>query len=288
LSLPYLRSNVVVFAIFLVLSAFTGCKPDAALEKGETIGRGTQPATAAPPAPASVVPEGAAPVITLGPSALGSVGGFVNFTGKAPAPVRIDTSMDPACSLGSTGQVFSEQFAVNSGKLANVFVYVKSGPPAAMARASNALTGGRDIPVVLDQVGCRYAPHVVGVVKGGFVEFRNSDLTMHNIHTMPRASGNNPVDVSQGPHGAPETKQFNAPELMIPVRCNNHPWMSAFINVAPTAFFAVTDKSGHFNLFNLPAGTYTIGAVQEKLGEQTLTVTVTPNRTAKADFSFQP
>jgi hypothetical protein len=118
------------------------------------------------------------------------------------------------------------------------------------------------------------------------VEFRNSDGTMHNIHTMPTIVGNEPIDVSQGPKGAPVTKQFMKPEIMMPVRCNNHPWMNAFINVSPTPFFAVTDANGHFAISGLPAGTYTLTAVHEKMGEQDITVTVQPQGTAKADFSF--
>jgi hypothetical protein len=123
-------------------------------------------------------------------------------------------------------------------------------------------------------------------MQGGSVEFRNSDLTMHNIHTMPTVVGNESIDVSEGPKGQPVTKQFAKPELMIPVRCNNHPWMNAFINVSQTPFFAVTDASGKFSITGLPAGEYTLGAVHEKLGEKDIQVTVPAKGTATADFSF--
>jgi plastocyanin len=197
-----------------------------------------------------------------------------------PAPVKIDMSMDPVCSMMG-GDNFAEQYAVHDGKLGNVYVYIKSGPAAAM------LAGGpTPAPVVLDQVGCKYVPHVIAVVRGGSVEFRNSDSTMHNIHTMPTVPGSQQIDISQGPKGAPQRKQFNKPEEMIPVRCNNHPWMNAFINVSATPFFAVTDKDGHFSISGLPPGTYTLAAVHEKLGEQTITITVEPKGTAKADFSY--
>jgi plastocyanin len=207
------------------------------------------------------------------------VEGAVHFAGKPPERLKIDMSQDPVCS-STGGENLAEQYVVHDGGLANVYVYVKSGPQAAMM--TGQVSPG---PVVLDQKGCRYVPHVVAVMTGGTVEFRNSDGTMHNIHTMP--DGSNPaVDVSQGPKGAPERKQFNKPEVMMPVRCNNHPWMSAFINVSATPFFAVTDADGRFEIKGLPAGTYTLAAVHEKMGEQTITVKIASKESAKAEFTY--
>ena len=257
------------FAAALLLP-LAGCKPDAALRQDAVIGRGTLPSKR-PAAPAAQTSEIAGPT--------GAITGTILFSGKAPAPVAIDTSMDPACSLAGP-QVFSEQYSVADGKLANVFVYVKQGPAAAM-QAAPVLQAA-----VLDQKHCQYVPHVIGVFAGGVVEFRNDDPTMHNIHTMPAAIGNETIDISQGPKGAPVSKRFDKPELMIPVRCNNHPWMNAFINVSPTPFFAVTDAAGHFSLNGLPPGDYTLSAVHEKLGEKTVQVTVAANQTAKPELSF--
>jgi plastocyanin len=109
-------------------------------------------------------------------------------------------------------------------------VYIKSGPQAAMSA-----TAPVSAPVIMDQVGCKYVPHVIAVMRGGSVEFRNSDGTMHNIHTLPTAAGSQSIDISQGAKGAPQVKQFNQIETMIPVRCN-HPWMNAFVNVSATPF----------------------------------------------------
>jgi plastocyanin len=216
----------------------------------------------------------------LDPATLGMVSGTIRFSGHAPAPAKIDMSMDPICSM-TGGDNFAEQYIVHNGNLANVYVYVKSGPPAAMSAPVS-------VPapvVVLDQIGCKYVPHVIAVARGGSVEFRNSDSTMHNIHTMP-TDGDPSIDISQAPKGAPQVKQFNQPDVMMPVRCNNHPWMNAFINVSATPFFAVTGPDGRFNINGLPSGTYTLAAVHEKMGEQTMTVTVEPKGTAKADFNF--
>jgi plastocyanin len=262
-----LKKIVLVACVAVV--GLAGCKP-----------KEPAPRVEGPVASQSSAPR---PMVALDPATTGAVSGTVHFNGKAPAPVKIDTSMDPACGIASTGDVFTEQYVVNAGKLANVFVYVKSGPTAAMNIGISSPE-----PVVLDQKGCQYTPHVIGVVQGGTVLFKNADVTMHNVHTMPTKVGNESIDISEGPRGMPQSKQFKTPELMIPVRCNNHPWMNAFINVSATPFFAVTDSNGHFDLSGLPAGTYTLGAVHEKLGEQTMTVTVTAKGSAKAEFSFEP
>jgi hypothetical protein len=110
---------------------------------------------------------------------------------------------------------------------------------------------------------------------------------MHNVHMQPTVGGNQQFDISQPPNGGTTRNAFAKPELMIPVRCNNHPWMQAFLNVAPNPFFSVSGEDGHFAIHGLPPGTYTLVAVQEQLGQQQATATVTTHGTATADFSFK-
>jgi plastocyanin len=214
-------------------------------------------------------------------STAGTIAGTVHYAKTPPKPVEIDMAQDPACTLGSTN--YSEGYVVNNGAMANVFIYVKDG-------LGNKIFAAPTQPVVIDQKGCRYTPHVVGVMVGQAVRFTNSDPTMHNIHMLPTVQGNQAVDISQPPSGGastPENEQtFRSAELMIPVRCNNHPWMQAFINVSPNPFFAVSDASGKYVIHGLPPGTYTIVADQETLGQQTATVTVAAKQTATQDFTY--
>jgi plastocyanin len=262
-----LRTPTLILLAALLTS--TGCKhspgPDA-------------PAAAPRPAVTQIAPP-------VNPATAGAISGVVHFDGDAPARIPIDMSADPGCLQPSIPDMpnlpnLTEQIIVNDHLLANVYVYIKSGAPSYVAAPN-------DRPVLLNQKGCRYTPHVVAVQQGGSVAYLNSDSTIHNIHTMPTQPGNTSTDISEPANSsAPRTQHFSTPELMIPVRCNNHPWMSAFINVAPNPWFAVTGTEGTFSITGLPAGTYTLAAVHEKLGEQDIQVTVAPKSVANASFTF--
>jgi plastocyanin len=217
----------------------------------------------------------AAPAATpIDPATVATIDGTVKFDGTAPKPAKIDMSQDPACK----GMNEAENIVVDNGDLANVFVYVKDG------------LGTRtfDVPkeaVELNQQGCKYHPHVLGVMAGQTVEIKNDDQTTHNIHPTPK--DNREWNESQPPSTAPLEKSFAREEIMLPVKCNQHPWMKMYINVVKSPFYAVTDKSGKYEIRGLPPGTYTIAFVQEKLGEQDQQVTVGPKETKTVDQSFK-
>ena len=206
-----------------------------------------------------------------------TITGTVHYTGKAPAPIEIDMAQDPACSM--SGANMTEQFVVKDGGLANVFIYVKDG-------LGNKVYPIPRTPAAIDQKGCRFTPHVSGAMVGQQVSFSNSDPTMHNVHMMPTVAGNDAFDVSQGPNSGPDRRQFHAPELMIPLRCNNHPWMQAYLNVVSNPFFAVSDADGHFTIKGLPPGTYTLVADHEQLGQQTATITLGAKQVAPEAFTY--
>src|SRR6202162_3018460 len=206
--------------------------------------------------------ETAQPAATpIDPSTVASVSGTVKFDGTAPKSSKIDMSQDAACKGTNT----AETIVVDGGKVANVFVYVKAG------------LGDRtfDVPkdaVTIDQKGCQYHPHVLGVMAGQNIQIKNDDQTTHNIHPTPQA--NREWNESQPPAAAPLEKSFAREEIMLPVKCNQHPWMRMYINVVKTPFYAVTGPDGKYEIKGLPPGDYTIAFVQEKLGEQTQKVTL--------------
>ena len=207
-----------------------------------------------------------------------SVAGKVSFKGVKPVSRDIDMSANPACQKMHPKPVPSGEAVVGAdGSVANVFVWVKAGVPqgdwAAPSKAA-----------VVDQQGCVYTPRVVGVVVGQQVEFRNSDETNHNIHPMPRE--NPEWNESQPPKGEPKRKTFEREEVMVPVKCNIHPWMRAYVGVVRHPFFGVTGADGSFNIAGLPPGTYTVEAWHERFGRQEAQVTVAAKDAKTVDFSF--
>ncbi len=207
-----------------------------------------------------------------------SVKGTAKFEGTAPKPSRIDMSQDPLCSKLHPTPATTEDIVVgeNAG-LANVVVYVSDGltshnfqPPAQ--------------PAVLEQKGCQYKPHVLALQAGQKLNVVNSDETTHNIHPTPE--NNREWNMTQ-PHGMPLEQTFAREEIAIPVKCNIHPWMKGYIAVFKHPYFAVTDKTGSFELRDLPPGTYTITAWQEKLGSQSQKVTISAGGATTLDFAFK-
>lgn len=207
----------------------------------------------------------------------GSLQGEIHFEGAVPPAQPIDMSQDPACVLPGVPANVGQAYQVSNGRLQNVYVYVKQG----LEKYSFQPPQG---PVELDQQGCRYIPHVLAMRAGQKLIIRNSDLAMHNVHPGPK---NNPGwNISQMPKAEPIEKTFEKPEVMLPVSCNQHPWMKMYVNVADHPYFAITREDGKFEIKDLPPGEYTIAAVHERMGEKTMRVSVKEKSAAKANFTF--
>jgi len=222
----------------------------------------------------AVTPQGGANA----PTGNATISGVVSFSGTPPANPKIDMSQEAACAAKYTAPPTEPEYAVANGKLANVFVYVKSGLPAGTKFPPPAQ------PVVIDQNGCQYHPRVFGAVVGQKVEIKNSDPLLHNIKAVPAHQRG--FNISQPGANMTSTRVFDTEEVMVPLQCNVHGWMHAYVGVLPHPFFATSNPDGSFSIKGLPPGTYTIEAWHEKLGTQTSTVTIGAGETKTADFSF--
>lgn len=227
-------------------------------------------------------PEGGAPpagsAATEPPPLPGAstVTGSVRLEGTPPEARVIRMSSDPLCM--PEGPTLSEVVIVGPGNgLQNAFVYVKDGLGDRPFLAPQT-------PVVLDQRGCKYMPHVFGAQVGQPVKIVNSDGTLHNVHAVPKVNGE--FNFGQPLKGMESTRTFDKPEVMVPFRCDVHGWMAAYGGIVPHPFHAVTKPDGSYEIKGLPAGTFTIEVWHERFGVQTSTVTVDGTASATAEFTY--
>lgn len=209
-----------------------------------------------------------------------TVTGKVAFDGTAPKAKTLDMSAVPACVNAHKTPATSEEVLVNSnGTLKNAFVWVKAGLPA------DKTWQVPTTPVSLTQEGCMYTPHVIGVMAGQNIDIKNADPTNHNIHPMP--TNNADFNQSQPPGSADIMHIFPREEVLVPVKCNVHPWMRAYIGVVSNPFYAVTGDDGTYTIKGLPPGTYTIEVVHEKYPPQDQQVTVGAKDNKTQDFTIK-
>ena len=211
--------------------------------------------------------------------AASSVTGTVIYTGKPPTLRPLTMDADPVCAKKHSGPVANESLVLgNGGTMGHIMVFVSKGLPAGKTYPVPPT------PIVLDQNGCQYKPHVMGIMAGQPYKILNSDALPHNVHTLPKV--NKSFNQSMPGTLKEVTTKFDKPEPIFQVKCDVHPWMMAYIGVFTHPFFAVTSADGKFTLSGLDPGTYEITAWHEKLGTQTATVTVGANDKKTQDFKF--
>jgi plastocyanin len=253
-----IRVRLAPFVLVLVLAAACGSPSPQP---------GSAPAATAEPAPA-------APPPLPGES---TIAGFVKYEGTAEKPRVVRMDSDPLCM--PEGPSTSEVLLVGPGNgLQNAFVYVKDGLGDRTFPAPRT-------PVVVDQKGCKYMPHVFGVQVGQPVTILNSDSTMHNVHAVAKANAE--FNFGQALKGMKTTRTFDTPEVMVPFRCDVHGWMAAYGGVLAHPYYAVSRADGSFEIKGLPEGTYTVETWHERLGTRTATVTVDGKAGARANFAFK-
>jgi len=252
----------LLFSTAILLA--TGCK--------------SKPAEATAPVTTAATTPAAEPGFQVDPATAGSISGTVKYSGAKPKPQLIDMSSDPACVSAHKGKAYAETLVTEHGGLGNAFVFIEKGLEGKHFNAPAT-------SVTIDQSGCWFRPHVLGLMTGQTLDITNSDPVTHNIH--PMAAVNHEWNHSQGPGDPPMHRKFEKPEIMIPVKCNIHGWMHAYIGVVDNPYFTTTKDDGTFTLPNLPPGTYTITVWHETLGKQSTTITVAPSAKATADLQFK-
>ncbi|HUE88120.1 MAG TPA: carboxypeptidase regulatory-like domain-containing protein [Vicinamibacterales bacterium] len=205
--------------------------------------------------------------------------GKVVVDGVVTSAAELRFDADPQCvSIASREARRAEHLVVGEANaLRNVFVYVKQGLPA------QAYPPPREA-VMLDQQQCRYVPRVLGVQVDQPVRIRNSDPLLHTVHAQ--GTVNNRFNLGTPVQGMEVNRVFRAAEVMVPVTCDMHPWMNAYIGVLDHPFFDVTTESGRFSLTGLPPGAYVIAIWHERLGTQTQDVEVSAGEARELTFTY--
>jgi plastocyanin len=213
----------------------------------------------------------------------GTVKGTAKWDSKPKKQKKLKVDGEPYCAqMYSAEPLRSEKMVCNSNAtLKNIFVYVKSGLPAGKTWDAPSE------PVVLDQKGCHYEPHVFGVMAGQEILVRNSDPIAHNINATPKNSEG--FNNGQPKQGMEFLKKFDNTEIGVTIKCDVHSWMSSYAHVMDHPFWAVTDESGNFEIKGLPAGEYVLSTWSEekRIAAKDMTITVGDGETKEAHFDFK-
>ena len=219
--------------------------------------------------------------LALSGSALaGSVTGTITYDGKVPNLKPLAMDADPVCASKHKEPVPNQMLELGKtgNTMGNILVRVTSGLPA-----GKTYPAPKD-PVVMDHNGCIYQPHVFVIQQGQTFKVLNSDGVLHNVHALPKVNGQ--FNMAMPPNRKEAEHVFDKPEDPFQIKCDVHPWMTAYTMVTTNPFFSVTKEDGKFTIKDLPAGTYEIEAWHEKLGKKTEKVTVGEGDTKTVDFKF--
>ena len=205
----------------------------------------------------------------------GSIRGTVLYTGPAPAPRKVDVTIDQY--VCGTDKDPGDLIVSAKKGVRNAVVWIDNPPP----------DRAKPVPgpaVSIDQQGCVFVPRVVVVQAGGTVDFLNSDRLLHNIHATPKQ--NVSFNRTQ-PKGRTIPVTFAKPEI-VRVACDLHSWMTAWVVVAAHPFYAMTDADGQFAFDDLPPGVYHLSIWQERLGTTRADVVVDASKPARVNVEMAP
>lgn len=206
----------------------------------------------------------------------GTIRGRVKFTGTPPPNPRSPQAGNPECARLHAGPAIEEIVLVKDGLIENAFVHIMEGVKEKYPWPADEVSMANE--------KCLYKPRVVGAQANQWVRFSNADPADHNVRSMDKQGGVNRTL----PPGGDMRVRYRSPEVMIPVRCDIHPWMLGWVGVVGHPFFKVTGADGAFEFPKLPPGDYVLEAWHEKFGVKTLKATIPPKGSVDAEFEFRP
>lgn len=258
--------SLLVGTLFVAIVAMVGCGSE---EGGGTV---VQPISPGRPSPAD-----AADAYQVVPVEQGAtLSGTIRYTGTPPQRTALTVDHD----LETCGQqeILSEDLIVSpDGKVHDTVVWLEG------------IEEGKPWPeeeLILDQQGCSYRPHVVAVGVGQPIRFANTDAVKHNVKTFARENPPLNVTLLAAGAGRPVTRTFRLVDEM-KVGCDSHKWMSAWIIVRDSPYFAVTGKGGEFIIEDVPPGTYKMVAWHESLERVEKTVELTAGETRVEELELR-
>ena len=184
-------------------------------------------------------------IIGVDEAGRGSLVGNVKYQGKVPKARPLKMDADPVCGSSHSDKVLSESFIVDDDmNLKNVLVWLKDATYEGEVTKEAA---------VIDQKGCIYIPHVFAMQAGQELLIKNSDPTLHNIHSMPKV--NKEFNFAMPKVVKEKKSTFEKSEDPFYIKCDVHPWMKSWALVSDHPYFAITDTNGSYLIDNIPAGT---------------------------------
>lgn len=206
----------------------------------------------------------------------GSIKGKVTFEGEKPTPVVLEMATEAVCKAHHAGTIYSEKTVVGEGNTVQwAFVHIGALPAGATAPAPGA-------PAVIDQQGCQYSPHVVGVQVDQELQIKNSDPVFHNVRSEPKA--NTMFNLVMPMQNMVIPQKFPTPEMGISMKCDVHPWMQSYVHVLSHPYFSVSDATGAFEIKDVPPGDYDLAVWHEAFSGAPQKVTVKAGEAAEANF----
>ncbi len=206
----------------------------------------------------------------------GTIAGVVKYAGVAPKPKRVEIGKDK--EVCGAHPIFDESLVVgHGGGIKNAVVTITD--------ISRGVPMVPEMAVIFDQKGCEYLPHLIAFPAGSTVKVLNSDGILHSVHTD--STINPPLDMAQPGFKKTISVTIAKPEI-IKVDCDAHNWMKGWWYVVGNPYYAVTDRTGHFSIANVPPGTYTVQVWQEELGTVTRKVNVVAGKPTTVNFTMNP